>query len=284
MQKLLLPFLLLLLPLNSLWAAKLQVSVSIAPQEYFVKKIGGRHVVVNVMVRLGADPHTYEPSPRQMVSISRSKLYFSMGTEFDEIWVPRFLSANPKMRVISVDEGIPKLEMEGHGHEDEEEHSVDPHIWLSPLLVKIQALHIYEALRTADPANQENYQANYQQFQKELDQLYLDIKQQFRGKAKNPTFAVFHPSWGYFANCFGLKQVAIEVEGKSPKPGQLKNIILDLKKKGIKALFVQPQFSKRSAQTVAKAIQGKVYTLDPLAGNWETNLRETARKLANAIQ
>lgn len=286
-------------------ASQLQVSVTLVPQKYFVKKIGGDRVKVNVLVKPGANPHTYEPKPRQMARLKKSKLYFSIGSEFETIWLPRFQSSNRKLKIIKTTAGIPRLEMDGHVHgedehddehghdehndehghdeddekEDHSESGTDPHLWLSPLLVKIQATHIYHALVEASPKDAALFQKNYLLFQQELDQLYFEISKIIQ-KGKHREFVVFHPSWGYFAHTFELTQVSIEVEGKKPKPAQLKKVIQKIKKSGITTVFVQPQFSKRSAEVVARAIGGSVLIANPLAEDWAENLRNLAKQIS----
>ncbi|MBW1778998.1 MAG: zinc ABC transporter substrate-binding protein, partial [Deltaproteobacteria bacterium] len=156
-------------------ADKFTVFVTLAPQKYFVEQIGKNRVEVHVMVPPGADPHTYEPKPRQMMALSKAKLYFAVGVEFEEAKLEKILSAHPKLKVIRTDEGIAKKPMitsglhadaqgdlhgEGEGHAvDKKENDLhdhdgrDPHIWLSPPLVKIQARTILNALQEIDPVH-----------------------------------------------------------------------------------------------------------------------------------
>ena len=183
-----------------------------------------------------------------------------------------------------------------HGHEkgehhEEDEHDkdhhehtgLDPHIWLSPPLVKIQARTILTALQEADPVHRGVYEANFKAFTSQIDQLDADLKTTFAGKT-GLQFMVFHPAWGYFAHAYGLKQVPIEIEGKDPKPDQLKELIEHARENGIKVVFVQPQFSTKSAEVVAQEIGGQVAFADPLAEDWMTNLREVANKFQRALK
>ncbi len=279
---------------------RLTVFVSIVPQQYFVEQIGKDLVDVQVMVQPGASPHTYEPKPLQMAALSKAKLYFSIGVTLENAWLNKIASSNPDLMIVHTDEKIQKIPMEAHHHHDapfhgqekdyhhgekthekESEHHhhhsaiLDPHIWLSPPLVKIQALNILDALQKADPANASTYETNYNDFIAEIDLLHAGLENTFSGK-KGTAFMVFHPSWGYFAKAYGLRQIPIEVEGKDPKPAQLMEIINYAKQHAIKVIFVQPQFSTRSADLVAKEIGGKVVFVDPLAFNWSENLREVA--------
>jgi zinc transport system substrate-binding protein len=263
------------------------VAVSILPQKYFVKKIGGDRVHISVMVLPGANPATYEPKPRQMVNLAKSEIYFAIGVPFEENWLPKFAKTNPKMKIVRTQAGITKIPMKegGHGHHeaahDAETISTgakDPHIWLSPPLVMVQAKNILEGLVKADPEGRIFYEANYSAFLEELKALDMGIKNVFKATGQDNRFMVYHPSWGYFAQSYGLEQIPIELEGKKPSPRKLLALIQEARKDGIKVIFVQPQFSEKSAETIAKAIGGKVVFADPLAEDWENNLLRVAEK------
>jgi zinc transport system substrate-binding protein len=271
---------------------KLPVFVSILPQKYFAEKIGGNLVNVSTMVKPGASPATYEPKPRQMSQISKSKIYFAIGVPFENAWLKKIAAINPGMLLVHTDEGIKKIPMPAHLHADEDysektqhpEHgSLDPHIWLSPPLVKIQAQHILQAFLAVDPVHRSQYEENYSKFLKEIDAIHAELKHILSGQA-GFRFMVFHPSWGYFADTYGLEQVAIEIEGKNPKPAQLKGLINHAETHGIKVILAQPQFSTKSADLIAKEIGGKVVFVDPLAEDWSANLREVAVKLKSALR
>jgi len=267
------------------------VYVSIVPEKYFVEKIGGALVDVSVMVQPGASPATYEPKPRQMVALSKAKIYFAIGVPFEKVWLKKIAAANPKMRIVNIQEGIIKIPMETHRKHEEEHpkrtynHVVkDPHIWLSPTLVKIQARNILNALVVMDRANQSVYEAGYKQFIVEIKNLDAELKRIFAGKRKAIEFIVFHPSWEYFAGEYGLKQIPVEIEGKDPKPADLQRLIKHAKKLGVKVIFVQPQFSAASARVIAQAIGGQIAFADPLAFNWPDNLRKVANKFKATLR
>lgn len=168
-------------------------------------------------------------------------------------------------------------------HEGHDQEGLDPHIWLSPALVKIQAAAILSGLQQADPNNADTYQANFDSFINNINQLDADLKHTFADQ-NSKKFMVFHPSWGYFADAYGLQQIPVEMEGKEPSPKQLQAIIQEALEEKIKVVFVQPQFSKRSAEVIAKAIGGNVSIADPLAEDWETNLREIGNKFQKAAK
>lgn len=274
------------------------VFVTILPQKYFVEKVGGTHVQISVMVGPGANPHTYEPKPSQMAALSRAKAYFAIGVPFEKVWLKKFASANPRMSIVHSEEGIERIPMErdhldreedhriGEGKENEAQQSgdiMDPHIWLSPPNVKLITGNVTRALGELDPAHRSQYEENSRKFLQEIDRLDREIREIIAGR-EGLKFMVFHPSWGYFARAYGLKQVPVEVEGKEPKAAQLRGLIEQARREGIKVVFAQPQFSTRSAETLAKAIGGQVVLADPLSLDWARNLKEQALKFKASLR
>ena len=278
---------------NAAVAGGLPVAVSIPPQAHFVEAIGGDHVDVQVMVPANAEPVTYEPTPRQMSALSRAELYFSIGVPFEQAWLPRFRGANPKMTVIDTTSGIQRRAMASDhdhgGHADHDEPTpasggLDPHVWLSPALVRVQAETIRDALIAADPGHAGDYHRGFRQFAEQihrLDQGILDALAGIDPSARR--FLVFHPAFGYFAASYGLEQMAIEVEGKEPGPRELARIIGEARSHGIRVIFIEPQFAQGAARTIAREIGGEVVTLDPLARDWPTGMQAIAETLAAAL-
>ncbi|MFA7084023.1 MAG: zinc ABC transporter substrate-binding protein [Arcobacteraceae bacterium] len=284
----------------SAFANKLQVTVSIVPQHYFVQKIAQDRVNVNVMVQPGFSPATYEPKTSQMKDLANSSAYFSIGVPFEKVWLERFKSANKNLNIVDTTKGIVKLPMEEHFHDDKkhdehahhdeknsehdhEHESLDPHVWLDPLLVKTQAKIIYETLATLDEKNASFYKTNYEAFLIELDDLYLELKN-ILIPVQNKAFMVFHPSWGYFAHRFDLEQIAVEVSGKEPKPNQLVTLIQEAKKHNIKTVFVAPEFSQKSAKVIASSIKGTVFSVSPLQLKWKENLIFAAHSIVDSYK
>ena len=265
------------------------VAVSIAPQKYFLEKIGGTHVSVTVLVPPGADPHVFEPKPRQLVALSHAKLYFGIGLPFERAWLPRIRAVNPDLIVVFTDEGIVKLPM----REEDEHHGgsrggrgegLDPHVWLSPPDVKIIAASMRAALCAADPAHRSAYDAGCRAFIAEIDSLDSELRTLFSSAGGHARFMVFHPAWGYFAEAYGLEQVPIEVEGREPAPAELARLAGTAKTLRIPVIFVQPQKSARSAKAVADAVGASIVTADDLAENWTANLRSVARRFHDALR
>lgn len=271
---------------SSLYAQKV-VTVSILPQKYFIEKIAKDRIKVNVMVQPGFSPATYEPKTSQMKDLSNSIIYFSIGVNFENTWLERFKNSNKNLIVVDTSKSIKKVEMKAHHHEGETDFhkakSLDPHIWLDPILVKTQAKNILDALVKVDLKNREFYYDNYKNFLIELDSLHKKLSNSLK-TIRGKKFMVFHPSWGYFASRYELEQEAVEKEGKEPKPKELIKLINEAKQEGIKVVFVAPQFSKKSAQIIANGISGKTIFIDPLSYNWEESLLKTSTELVNSYK
>ena len=275
-------------------ASKQVLTVSISPQKYFVQKIVKDKFDINVMVKPGASPHTYEPKSSQMKSLSNSKIYFYTGVSFENAWLDKFKLSAKNTIFVDTAVGIEKLAMEAHSHEGEEhnEHkneakhdheneALDPHIWLDPILVKIQAKNIYDAIVKIDSQNSDFYKTNYEEFLKELDLINNELETILK-PYENRAFMVFHPSWGYFAKRYNLEQISVEVEGKEPKPNELVELIKDAKIHDIKIVFVSPQFSQKTAKTISSSINAKVVSIDALDENWASSILSTAKEIANS--
>ena len=254
------------------------ITVSIPPQKYFVEKIAGNRVEVLVMIPPGSSPHTYEPKPQQMAALSRSKLYLAIGIEFG-----RLTENVPGIKVVSTDSGIVKIPMtdipDAETHGSNEGSGLDPHIWLAPELVKQQAATITQALSELVPAHKETFRRNDSLFTLECTALHDSIRTILSDRTPGFPFMVFHPSWGYFAREFNLKQIAIEVEGKEPSPAELKTIFQYARKMGISTIYAQPQFSRRGVEIISREIGARVVIVDPLSAGWNTNLIACARAL-----
>jgi zinc transport system substrate-binding protein len=266
----------------------LRVTVSIVPQQYFVQRIGGEYVEVNVMVLPGANPVTYEPKPAQLAALSAADLYFSIGVPFEDAWLARIAAANPSMEIIDTARGIQRVPVDAHykvalnGKPSTDAEGRDPHIWLSPRLVKIQVQTIYEALVALDPSHQDTYQANRDRFLADIDRLILDIEDTLQA-ISNRKFWVFHPSWGYFGDDFGLEMIPIEVEGQEPSAAELADWVRTARAEGIRVVLAQPEFSTRDAETIAQEIGGKVLLVSPLSLDWLDNLRSVAATFAEVL-
>jgi zinc transport system substrate-binding protein len=276
-------------------AEAVRAVVSIVPQEYFVRRIGGPPVSVEALVGPGQTPHAYEPTPRQMVRLAESSLYFSIGLPFETRLLSKIESLHSDLVVIDTAKDIRLRRFEGrtgHAHEKsnraDRDHGAaeaglaDPHTWLDPRLVKVQAAAICDALAELDPAHAEIYRGNLQVFLGDLDALHARIAEALRPLAGRNLY-VFHPAFGYFADAYFLNQVAIESDGKEPGAKELAELMDAAKRDGVAVVFVQPQFSKRSAEALATEVGAIVLPLDPLAYDYIENLERMAQSVERGI-
>jgi zinc transport system substrate-binding protein len=290
---------------NTVAAADLiKVVVMIQPQRYFVEQLGGDRVAVTVLVPPGADPHTYEPKPQTLVEVSRAHVYIAIGIPEEEAWLPRLKSIRPDIPIVHQDQDIAKTPMETraeiygdrssqssptrqdqhhrHDHDAIHHHTdgLDPHIWLSPKLARIQAETISRALCTLDSANCADYQLRLDTFRRRIDDLHKRLTKAFEHLDKHRSFLVVHPSWGYFARDYQLQQIPLEIEGKEPTAADLVKIIRRTAVEGIKVILVEPQFSQRFAHLLARESGVHMLIADPLALDWESSLWEVGHQLA----
>ena len=256
----------------------IKVLVSILPQADFVNQVGGDKVEVTVLIPPGANPEDYEMSPRQIQKISTADLYFTAGSiPFEQISLPRIRSANPDMPIINTAKNFMAVEEEhsqGHHH--------DPHFWLSPALVKEQAKVIAKGLSETDPAHRDFYEYNRDNYFAELDKLDEDIKA-LLSKRDRDDFLIYHPAWGYFAADYGLHEIAVEKDGKEPTAQEMVQIITEAEQKGIKNVIGSPQHSTRSAETIAKQLQGQVKIIDPLPADYIAGMLDAARSFEEIL-
>jgi zinc transport system substrate-binding protein len=270
-------------------AGRLRVAVSVPPQAYFVRRIGGDRVQVDVMIPPGYSHVDYPLTPRQVAALSRARLYVAVGHpafEFERVQLAAVLRDLPGIQVVDMSRGMRLLAGEGEGDEDEHGHSGeaggDPHVWVAPDTVAVAARNIAAALEGIDPAHAVEYRANLQRFEADVAALDREIRQRLAG-TQGGRFMVYHPTWGYFAREYGLEQVAIEAEGKEPSAQRLIRLIDRARRERVKVVFVQAGFPRKSAQVIAEAVGGRVLVADPQDPDWLGNLRRVARELQEAL-
>jgi len=251
-------------------ADMLNVVVSIVPQQYFVERIGGEHVNVTVMVPPGFSPATYEPKPEQLQALSKADAYVRIRVPFEEAWMERISSANQDMLVIDESEGIKRI---GDN---------DPHLWLSPRLVKVQAQTIYDGLVEVDPDHAAGYEANLETFLADLDELDAYIREMLSG-LESRKFMVFHPAWSYLAHDYNLEMIPVQIEGSDPSAAEMTGLIQAAQENNTRVIFAQPEFSTESAEAIAEEIGGQVLLISPLAPDWLDNLHRVADTFAEVL-
>ncbi|HSS75133.1 MAG TPA: zinc ABC transporter substrate-binding protein [Thermoanaerobaculia bacterium] len=267
---------------------RIRVAVSVPPQGDFVARIGGDRVQVDVMIPPGYSHVDYPLTPRQIVALSRARLYVAVGHpafEFEQNQLRPFLKTLPGLQVVDMSVGMPLLAGEGEGT-DEDGHGHaggDPHVWVAPETVAVAGRNIAAALERIDPAHAAEYRANLARFEADVAALDREIRAEL-GPFRGSRFMVYHPTWGYFAHEYGLQQVAIEGEGKEPSARRLIRLIDEARRDGVKVVFVQRGFPRKSALVIADAVGGSVVIADPQERDWLDNLRRVTRELGVALR
>ncbi|MFP4418558.1 MAG: metal ABC transporter solute-binding protein, Zn/Mn family [Chitinivibrionales bacterium] len=279
--------------------------VSILPHAYFAQRIGGEHFDIETLIGTGQNPHNYSPTPGQMARLSDADLFFRAGVEFEGAMIPKIKRMAPELKIVDLRQGIEMREFD-HGHDHAHEHGTagehdhnhdttdyhtdgnhieegkDPHIWLSPPLAKKQAQIIRDAFISANPSSKDIYTNEYDTLASELDSLDAFLEETLKSLEGSELF-VFHPSFGYFADRYGMEQIAVEIGGKEPSARALTRLVDKAKKRGARVIFVQPQFSDKSAKAIAAQINGTVVSINPLPENYIQEMRSIGLVVKDAI-
>lgn len=255
----------------------LSLFVSIPPQKYLLERIGGEHIDIRIMLGAGANPHNYDPPPRKLAELSRTRAYFTIGVPFEQIWQSRWQAVNPRVEFVHCGADLSDHQ---HRHDHSHDHQ-DPHIWTSPVETRMISECMLEALLRLDPAREKIYLANHDQLQQELVTLHDEIAALLKPVTKR-YILVQHPAWDYFSETYGFEQIPIEQDGHEPNARHLARVIEFAREQGLHTVFAQPQFSVAAARLVAEAIGGRIVELDPLAENYFENMRRAAHEIATA--
>jgi len=268
--------------------AKIIVATSIPPHAWLIEQIGGDAVEVHTVLRPGESPTTHQPSDLQVSRVLSGRVFFRSGVPFESgAW---FRALEGHLEIVDLRAGVATRTMAAHTHggeagEDADHQlrgAVDPHIWLSPKRLVFQARNVADALKRLDPARAADYDARLAELTEELEELDAWIEHTlapYRGRA----FVVFHPSWGYFADDYGLRQIAIEIEGKEPSDSELTEIHEETRSLGVSVVFVQPQIAGKSAHAIAGVIGARLETLDPLAADLVENLHRATEAIVDSF-
>ena len=255
------------------------LTVTLEPLRYFTEAIAGDNYEIVSMVPKGSSPESYDPTPQQLVNLSKSQAYLRIGyIGFEQAWMKKLEANCPNMKVYDTSKGIDLIRDKGHWHGDHfHEGGVEPHVWNSTQNALIIADNIYQALCELDSTHQEDYQ-------KRLDVLKQTIRQtdaNVRTLLENAdsTFLIYHPALSYFARDYGLKQVSIEEGGKEPSPAQLKTLIETCRSENVHTIYVQQEFDQRNAQLIANELGVNIVSINPLSYDWVKEMIRIAEAL-----
>jgi len=254
-------FLFLTIP-NQSHAERIKVIASIAPLADFVKQVGGERIDVKLLLPPGASPHVYEPTPKAMKDISDARIFVKIGSGL-EFWAEKLVNASRNRSLIIVDSssGVPLI------RDDRSHDSIDPHIWLDPVIAGSIVSKIENALIKADPQGAGLYRQNASLYKKKLLKLDKEISKTV-GTFRIREYITFHTAWNYFSRRYNLKVAGVieESPGREPSPKHIANIVKEVNRIGSKVVFVEPQFNPKIAEAVAKECGARILYLDPIGG------------------
>ena len=244
------------------------ITVTIEPLRYFTEAIAGDKFNVVSMVPAGSSPETYDPTPQQMVNLSKSIAFLRIGyIGFEQSWTSKLQENLPKLPFYDTSAGVNLIHQQcSHSHDgnapEDHAHGVEPHIWNSTENAKIIANNICNALEELDSENSEYYNNRLDSLTKIIEKTDEKIKDIITDADK--TFLIYHPALTYFARDYGLEQISIEEGGKEPSPAHLQSLIKLCKDKNAKVIFVQQEFDMRNAETIAKELGVEVVPVNPM--------------------
>lgn len=258
------------------------ITVTIEPQRYFTEAIAGDHFTVVSMVPKGSSPETYDPTPKQLVSLGESEAYFRIGhIGFEVTWMERLMKNAPHTQVFDLSKGIEFIHEAGYAHGDHfHAGGVDPHTWNSAINAKIMANNIFQSLCTLDKENEAYYLARYDSLVHRIERTDSIVFNMLKDNDKaDHAFMIYHPALSYFARDYGLHQICIEEGGKEPSPAHLKELIEISKFEGVRVIFVQPEFDQRNAEIIARETETKIVPINPLSYDWDEEMIHIAKSL-----
>ena len=263
--------------------------VGLPPQRWLVRQLAGDRVQVGLLLTPGQNPHTFEPTARQVKEMSAARGYLMMGLPFERALVNKVRAINPGLQVRDMTAGVPRRMQPAHAHPGEKDddddgcdEGADPHVWLTPAAMAIMASNTVDALVAFDPAGKGIYEARLAPLRAQFAQLDAELRT-LLAPVRNGVLFTYHPSWGYFTDAYGLRQVAIESEGRAPAARQLAALIDLAKREKVRRIFTEPPYDPRPSQTIARQIDAEVATIDPLAEEWDINLRAVAAQVRAAL-
>jgi zinc transport system substrate-binding protein len=285
-----------------------RVAASLPPLADITRRIGGAHVEVRGLVKPGENPHTYTPPLKQFVWVENAQMLVIIGTNFEARLAEKVRDAYPDVDIVQTSAGVDMSagapaqdhhdehghaehdhaghEHHDHSHREAHDHDHgggDPHIWLDPIIVRDHvAPAIAEALIAEAPEFERDFRANLELFRHRLTRLHERISESLK-PLDATTFYVYHPAFGHFARRYGMKQEAIELEGKSPSPKRIDEIIARARADNVRVIFVQEQFSDSGARTITERIGGAVVPLDPLQDDYVKMLESIADTLRTQL-
>lgn len=260
--------------------AERYISVTIEPERYFAEKIVGDKFKIVTLIPAGSSPESFDPTPSQIVDMSKCEAYFPIGLfPLEKTWADNVSKSNGKILILDCSTGMDTVKPGNTSNKEHAHEGTDPHIWTSPKEAKIISQNILNGVIKLDSANKSVYEKNFENLTREINETDSIVCSILKS-AKNRTFIIYHPALSYFADYYGLKQFSLQFEGKNPTPAQLASLVTLAKTNGIKTIFVQPEFDKKNAETLSREIGGNIVEINPLAYDWRNEMIKIAKSIA----
>ena len=256
------------------------ITVTLEPLRYFTEAIAGDCFEVVSMVPKGSSPESYDPTPQQLVNLSKSQAYLRIGyIGFEQAWMKKLEANYPTMKIYDTSKGVELIREEGHHHGNHyHEGGVEPHIWNSTQNASVIADNIYAALCELDADHQAEYKKRLDVLKETIRHTDANVRTLLANA--DSTFLIYHPALSYFARDYGLHQISIEEGGKEPSPATLKTLIETCRREGAQVIFVQQEFDQRNAQLIADELGIEIVPINPLSHDWA----EEMLRVANALK
>jgi len=261
-------------------SGRVAVTTTIAPAASLIQAIGGELVSVTTLLPKGNSPENYEPTPRDIQSLSQSRGYFYIGDlGFERSWIDRIRSLRPELPLLRLDA---TLQSADHGHQhDGLVH--DPHYWTSLRGLRAMSQTILSGLSAVDSVHRARYEEGEAELRRQLDSLEQTLRARLQ-ELPSRSFVIYHPSLSEFASEWSLEQLVIEEDGKEPSPAHLERIIRRAREAGVKVVFVQKEFESKLVHSIASELGAKTYEINPLDGDWQGELLKIANALSQPSQ
>lgn len=265
---------------------KCDVLVSIPPYIFFVNELTNNELITVSLVPEGANPHLYEPSPRQVAEAREAKAWIRLSEGFEIKIASALLQQNPNLVLLNLAKelSLPHLHTEDHAHGEGtcthcHHDNIDLHFWMSLELAHQQAELIAKALIQAFPERKLQIEQNLPVFQNKISNTNSLIQKKLTPYA-GEAILVSHPAFGYFCHDYNLEQISVEYEGKDPLPQQISSILESIHSIKIRTVLTQAQYNNKGALMIADTLHLKTHEVDPYSANYLDNLI----KIANFIE
>ena len=256
-----------------------RVAVTMEAQRYFAERIGGAHFTIHTVVPPGQSPETFDPTPQEMMAVARSRAYLRIGRiGFEQVWMPTIVEQNPHLKVFDLSKGIRWIDSDPLVHDHHDHGTGDPHIWNAPATARQIAQNTLLAFCALDTAHTADYRAAHAALVAEIDSTDAALHAML-DTLTHRTFIIYHPALTYFAQAYGLKQLAIETDGKEPSAASMKMLIDKARTERVRVVFVQREFDRKHAESVATEIGARVVVIDPLSAAWKAQMLQIGRAL-----